>query len=200
LSDARGFAQAMADVGRQSAQTTAEALDLSGARRLLDLGGGPGIYALEFARRYPALQATVFDLEDTVRVARENIRRAGLQDRVSVVAGDAFADDLGGPYDLIFVSNLVHIYSAQENLRLVGRCAAALAPGGRLCIKDFILDADGTSPPGGALFAVNMLVSTEGGDCYPLDQVKGWLEAAGLVFESITDLTPQSRLIRARRG
>lgn len=201
LGGEREFAQAMADVGRQRASQVAEALDLSGVRRLLDLGGGPGIYALELARRHPGVEeVVVFDRPDTLEVARENARRAGLEERVSVRAGNAFEDDLGGPYDLVFTSNLVHIYSGDENRRLVARCAAALAPGGRLAIKDFLLDADRTTPAGGAIFAVNMLVSTQGGDCYTVEEVEGWMRQAGLTPEELFDLTAQSRMLVGRKG
>lgn len=197
--DERAFAAAMADVGRESAETTAAAIDWTGVGRALDLGGGPGLYALAFARRAPGLEAVVFDTPGTVEVARENARAAGLEGRVGARGGDAFEDDLGGPYDLVFASNLVHIYSAADNRRLVTRAAAALAPGGRLVLKDFFLDPGGTSPPGAALFAVHMLVATEGGGCYTVDEVDGWFRAAGLEPAGSTDLTPQSRLLVARR-
>jgi predicted O-methyltransferase YrrM len=198
--DAEAFARAMADVGRESAVATAAALDLDGVGRLLDLGGGPGLYAIELARRNPGLTAAVFDRPDTVGVARGNIERAGLAGRVGTVAGDLFEDDLGGPWDLVFASNLVHIYSADDNRRLVARCAAALAPGGRLVLKDFFLDPDRTTPAGGALFAVHMLVSTEGGGCYTVEEADGWLTAAGLEPEPAVDLTAQSRLLIGRKA
>ena len=72
-------------------------------------------------------------------------------------------------------------------------------PGGRLCIKDFLLEPDRTRPAWSALFAVNMLVSTEGGDAYTAEEVQGWCEEAGLVFEKTLDLTEQSRVAIARK-
>lgn len=198
-SDARAFAAAMRDVGRQSAAKLAEVMDFAGVRRLLDVGGGPGTYALELAGRYPDLEAVVFDRPDTAEVARENVREAGLEDRVQAVGGDALEDDLGGPYDFILVSNLVHVFPEEANRRLVHNCAAALAGGGRLAIKDFLLDPDRTSPTGAALFAVNMLVSTEAGDGYTVQQVSGWMRDAGLEPQPAVDLTAQSRVLVGRR-
>lgn len=194
------FAAAMADVGRGSAARLADALDWSGVERFLDVGGGPGVYAIELARRLPTLHAAVLDQPETAEVARETVRRAGLEERVEVIPGDAFDSDLGGPWDLVLASNLVHIYPAEANRRLVARCAAALAPGGRLAVKDFLLDADRTTPAGGALFAVNMLVSTEAGDCYTVDRVAGWMRDAGLEPEPVVELTAQSRVLLGRRG
>jgi ubiquinone/menaquinone biosynthesis C-methylase UbiE len=197
-SDRRDFAAAMADVARATATKVAEKLDLSGVKTLLDVGGGPGIYAIEFARRYPDLQVFVLDDEETLRVAHENIARANLGKRISLKSGDAFQMEVGGRYDFIFLSNFVHIFSYQENKTLVSKCAGALASGGRLCIKDFLLEDNRTTPQGAALFAVNMLMSTQQGDCYTVGEVKAWFEAAGLNFESLMDLTPQTRLIIAR--
>lgn len=198
-SGAEAFAAAMADVGRGSAQRLAEVLDLAGVERFLDLGGGPGVYAIELARRLPELRAVVFDRPETARVARRNIADAGLAERVEARGGDVFEDELGGGWDLVLVSNLIHIYPPPPNRRLVRRCAAALAPGGRLAVKDFLLDAGGTAPAGGALFAVNMLVSSEAGDGYTVEEVAGWMEEAGLETVPASDLTGQSRVLVGRR-
>ena len=199
VGDEEQFAKAMADVGRVSAVETSEVLDLGGVRRLLDMGGGPAIYAIEFARRHPDLEVVVFDSPNTLQVAERNIRTAGLEDRISCRAGNALEDDLGAPYDLIFISNVVHIYSAATNQQLLGRCATALEPGGRLVIKDFLLDDDRLNPPGGAVFAVNMLVSTDGGDCYTVKEVVDWLRDHGLRFESLIDVATKSRLLVVRK-
>jgi predicted O-methyltransferase YrrM len=196
---AEAFAAAMADVGRESAGKVAEALDLSSVSRLLDVGGGPGVYAIELARRHPQLRVVIFDRPDTAPVARRNVAAAGLAGRIEARGGDAFADDLGGPYDLVLISNLVHIYPPQANRELVRRCAAALAPGGRLAVKDFLLDPGATSPRGAALFAVNMLVSTEAGDGYTAEQVAGWMGEAGLRPQPLLELTEQSRVLVGRR-
>jgi predicted O-methyltransferase YrrM len=198
--EARAFALAMASSGRLGARETAAKLDLSGVRRLLDIGGGPGLYAIEFARRAPRLQAVVFDNSDTLAVARAFIKRAGLASRVTVRAGDALVDDLGGPYDFVFISNVVHSLSPEQNQRLIDRAATALTPGGRVCVKDFFLSPRRTRPLRAALFAVNMLVGTEGGDCYTLAEIKSWLCQAGLACERQVRLTSPSRLVIGRKA
>ncbi|MFQ5741132.1 MAG: methyltransferase [Acidobacteriota bacterium] len=197
--DKRAFAAAMADVGRVSARETVNRLDLSAVTRLLDIGAGPGLYALEFARRYTNLRVVILDDAETLEVAARNVASAGLGDRIRLQPGDAFQDQLGGGYDFIFLSNLVHIYSGEENRRLMGRCADALAPSGQLCIKDFVLDEDRTSPLGAALFAVNMLVSTERGGCYTAADIQSWLESAGLRLKEVIALTEQSSLVLGQK-
>lgn len=194
------FARAMADIGRQSADETAAVLPLEGAQRMLDLGGGPGLYAIACAKRNPKLHATVFDTAETLEVARESIAAAGLEQRVGVQPGDALNDTLGEGYDLILVSNFVHIFSDEQNRSTVARCARALNDGGRLAIKDFILDDSRVSPQWNALFAVNMLVGTETGDCYTRAQVIDWFESAALQFESEHSVGQQSSVLIARKA
>ena len=196
----RAFARAMADVGRRSATATWRELSLTGVKTLLDVGGGPGIYAIGFAQQSPDLEVTILDTEESLAVAQQNIDAAGLSDRIHLRPGDAFIDDLGGPYDLVFVSNVIHIYSSAENHQLVKRCAESLTPSGRLVLKDFFLDDDRQTPPGGVLFAVNMLVSTEGGDCYTVTEATSWLESAGLELVDIRDIATKSRLLIAQRA
>jgi len=199
LGGAGEFAAAMADVGRASARATGEALDLTGVGKLLDVGGGPGVYAVELTRRWPQLEVVILDGAETLEFARQVVDEAGLGERVELRAGDAFEDELGGPYDAILISNLVHIFSADQNRRLFSRCAGVLRPNGRLIVKDFLLETDRTSPPGGALFAVVMLVTTEAGDCYSLDEVRGWLEEAGLGFEETFEVGVHSAIIVGRK-
>ncbi len=195
--DERSFAMAMADVAKASVAETADALDLSNAKKMLDIGGGPGFYSIEFAHRNTGLHAVVFDKEETTKVAQANIEAAGLAERVTVKPGDAWQDDFGDGYDFILLSNIIHSYSFDDNQKLVAKCAAALQPGGQLCVKDFILDSSRTSPAWSALFAVNMLVNTERGDCYTSDEVKNWFTNAGLTFTQEQNVCTTSGLLLA---
>jgi ubiquinone/menaquinone biosynthesis C-methylase UbiE len=193
------FARAMGDIGRTSAAQTVEKLDLKEVRSLLDVGGGPGVYALEFVRQYPDLAVTVLDDSETLDIARENCSAEGLQGRVRLRPGDVFHDDLGEGFDMVFLSNLVHIYSMEDNYLLIKRCAQALNPGGRICIKDFVLDPSRTSPQGAAIFAVNMLVSTAAGNCYTESDIQSWFENAGIILEDVVELARHSRLVIGRK-
>lgn len=193
------FAQAMAVSARRSAELTANAIDLTGVRRMLDVGGGPGVFAAAFARRQPGLEVTVLDDPDTLRVTVQTARSMGLQNRIHSLPGDAFHADLGGPWDLILLSNVVHIYSASQNRDLVGRLGRTLNPGGRLVLKDFFVSEERTEPAWSLLFAVNMLVSTDHGDCYRLSEALEWLDTAGLEWIQTVPVTEQSLLVIGRR-
>jgi len=153
---------------------------VQGVRRLLDVGGGPAAFAIAFAQAEPGLSADVLDLAPVQPIAEAHIRAAGLADRVRVRVGDLRRDDLGEGYDLVLVSAICHMLGEAENRDLLSRCARALAPGGRVAIREFILEPDRTGPPRSALFALNMLVGTEHGNAYTEAEYRGWMEQAGL--------------------
>ncbi|HWQ10819.1 MAG TPA: methyltransferase [Holophaga sp.] len=161
-----------------------EAVGTAGVRRMLDVGGGPGAFAIAFARAEPGLRAEVLDLPEVVPITRRHIGEAGLQDRVTARAGDLRADLLGEGYDLILVSAICHMLDETDNRDLFRRCAKALAPRGRLVIRDFVLEPDRTAPLEAALFALNMLTATPHGNVYTEDEYRAWLQEAG--FRQVT--------------
>ncbi|HOW67105.1 MAG TPA: class I SAM-dependent methyltransferase [Candidatus Paceibacterota bacterium] len=193
------FARAMASSAATQAKETASRLDLSDAETLLDLGGGPGCYAIEFARQYPRLTAVVLDRDETLKIAQARIDLAGLSSRICVRAGDILESNWGGPYDVVFVSNVIHVFCAEDNERLARKAASHLTSNGRLCLKDFVVQPDHTGPEWACLFALNMLINTADGDCYSSDEIQQWFKAAKLDFEREIELNPPSRLLVARK-
>jgi predicted O-methyltransferase YrrM len=175
----REFILAMADIGRRSAKKMLDTIDLAGSKNMLDLGGGPGYYAIAACRKHPGIHAVVFDLPETKPIAREEIRRAGMQKRIDVIGGDFLKGSFGSGYDLILISNIVHSLSYREMTRLFGKAHRAMAAGGRVIVKDFYIDEKRTSPVESALFAVNMLVRTKSGNCYTSSEISGALRKAG---------------------
>ena len=173
------FIAAMHRNAKERTPQVVGAVGAPGIRRMLDVGGGSGAYSIAFAQANPQLQADILDLAAVAPIAQRHIREAGVAGRVSVRAGDLRADPLGRDYDLVFVSAICHMLSPQQNCDLLRRCYAALAPGGRTVIQDFILDPDKTAPKWAALFALNMLVGTRGGSSYSEVEYAGWLERAG---------------------
>jgi SAM-dependent methyltransferase len=182
------FIAAMDSHARALAGDAARLLEAGRVERLLDVGGGPATFAIAFARANPRLRAEVLDLEPVVPIAQGHIRAAGLEDRVTVRAGDLRQDGLGQGWDLVLVSAICHMLDEAENRDLLKRCAAALRPGGRVAIREFILDPDRTGPPAAALFALNMLVGTARGNTYTEAEYRGWLLEAG--FTAVTRPVP----------
>lgn len=195
----RAFIGGMHEAGRQSARELAARLDLSGVNRMLDVGGGPGTYCIELARRRPELRATLLDLRLPLEVARENVEAAELDDRVERRLGDALTDDYGEGFDLVLISQLLHAYGAAENALIVKKGAAALRPGGRLIINEFALLGGRSHPAQAALFSVNMLVNTDEGRAYTAGEIRGWMSDAGLIDIRHEDLVCRSTLFHGTR-
>ena len=174
------FIAAMDHNARGRARAVVQAVEVNGAQRLLDLGGGSGAYSIAFAQAVPGLQAEVVDLADVLPIAQEHIRKAGMADRITTRAGDMLTVALDvGKYDLVLLSAICHMFSPEENRQLLARAFQALAPHGRLVISDFILEPDKTAPRFGALFALNMLVNTRAGSSYSEPEYDAWLTEAG---------------------
>jgi len=161
------------------APRVAERLDLEGRRRLLDLGGGPGTYAIYFCRRYPQLEAAVYDLPTTRPFAEKTIARFGLADRIRFEEGDFLRDDFGRGYDVAWLSHILHGEGPQDCRRILKKTADALEPGGMLLIHEFILEDDMTQPLFAALFSLNMLLGTANGRAYSEAQLRDMLTGIG---------------------
>jgi SAM-dependent methyltransferase len=174
------FIAAMHRGAATRAPQVVEALGATGIRRMLDVGGGSGAYAIAFATANPALEATVLDLATVLPITESHIEDAGLGRRVTTRAGDLRRDDFGEGWDLVFLSSVCHMLGPDGNRGLLERAAKALAPGGRVAIQDFILEPGGAAPLHAVLFAINMLVGTEAGSTYTEEEYASWLTAAGL--------------------
>ncbi len=176
----RQFTWAMHHRTLETAPAIATQVNLRQARTLLDLGGGPGTYAMAFLAKNPRLRATVCDREAALEVAKEiaATHRAGR--RLSYLPLDFTTTPIPGVYDVIWLSNVLHIYSPEDNLAIFRRALAALTPGGRFILQDaFLHDREGLYPAEASLFAVSMLLFTEGGNTYSVAETTKWLKDAG---------------------
>jgi len=155
-------------------------IDLAGRKHLLDLGGGPGTYAIHFCLENPLLRATVYDLPTTRSVAERTIAQFGLQERVKFTAGDFQEEPLSGLYDVAWLSHVLHGEGETGCTRMLKKSVEHLEPGGLLLVQEFILDDRRDRPLFPALFSLNMLLGTPQGKAYSEGELKSLLEAAGL--------------------
>ena len=169
---------------RGDAEWTAAHLDLGFARTIVDLGGGPGTYLVEFLRRWRQTRGAIWDLKATLQVAHNILanREPWARDRIELCEVDYNAGELPGPVDVIFMSNIIHSEDETTNAALMGKCFRALNPGGKLILKDHIMNDALVEPAAGAVFALFMLLTTRGRD-YSFGEVRTWLKRAG--FEPI---------------
>jgi len=173
-------------IGRQSGPALAKRLELAGPVRMLDLGGGAGTNAIAFCQASSEVSAIVFDLPATLNLTEKTVKEAGLEARIGFRSGDFTKDELGGPYDLVLMSDILHYQTFEANGALVRKVFGHLAPGGRLVIKDRFLDETGTGPAWTTAFAVHILVNTQHGGCYKTADARQWMMDAG--FTSVVEL------------
>jgi predicted O-methyltransferase YrrM len=177
--DQEAFIGAMHNVSAPNADQVIRAVQPLQFQHLLDIGGASGTWTIAFLRACPSAQATLFDLPHVILMARRRLVAAGLDQRVKLVAGDFATDALPPGADLAWVSAIVHQNSRTQNRALFTAVFKALAPGGRIAIRDILMEEDRTRPVAGTLFAVNMLVATEGGGTFTFAELREDLVAAG---------------------
>ena len=175
---------------RGDSTTVAKALDWQNVGELLDIGSGPATYPIEICRRFPNIRATILDLPGTLKITERYVQAAGMTDRIQLIAGDYRKDPLGGEYDVIFLSNIIHGEDYGQNEALVAKLSRHLKPSGRIVIKDHILNETRANPPVAAIFSLLMLLTTSGGRCYSFGEVKSWMEVAGLMRVQQIELAP----------
>ena len=155
-------------------------IDLSSRHRLLDLGGGPGTYAIHFCLENPQLKATVYDLPTTRPFAEKTIEQFELTDKIQFAEGNYLNDPIQGRYDAIWLSHILHGEGPDDCRMIIQKAVGILKPGGMIIIHDFILNNSMDGPLFPALFSLNMLLGTDSGQSYSEDQIIEMLSDAGI--------------------
>jgi ubiquinone/menaquinone biosynthesis C-methylase UbiE len=175
--DHESFILGMHNLALQKVKGVLKDLDVKGVKKVLDLGGGPGTYSVAFAKK--KMDVTLLDFPDTLRISKKVIVAAGVEKNVKLLPGDFMKDELGGGYDMIFISQIFHAYAADECISLLKKCRTSLNKGGRVVVQEFHLDESRTGPMQGAVFAINMLVNTTNGRTYTPNEMSSWMKRAG---------------------
>jgi 2-polyprenyl-3-methyl-5-hydroxy-6-metoxy-1,4-benzoquinol methylase len=206
--DHEAFILGMHDLALLKVNKVLKAIGLKGVETALDLGGGPGTYSIEMAKK--GIEVTLFDRPETVEIAKKLIDKIPLnpplpkgessplsrptvgalswvrgvfptlKKNINFIQGDFIHDDIRKGYDLILASQIVHANSEKDNIILLKKCKKALNKNGRIVIQEFQISKDLTQPPNSSLFSVNMLVNTDEGRCYSPEEIKKWLLKMGM--------------------
>lgn len=177
----QSFLMGMFNLAMGIAPSLVKQIDLSNRKRLLDLGGGPGTYAVHFCLEYPSLTAVVYDRQTTEPFARDVAARFGVSDTVNFVGGDFTTDPIsGGPYDVAWLSHILHSSGPEMCQQIIDKTVAAMEPGGLLLVHEFILDNNKDAPEFAALFSMNMLINNGDGRSYSEGELYKMLHQAGL--------------------
>jgi hypothetical protein len=174
------FLMGMFNLAMSIAPELVKTIDLSGRRHFLDLGGGPGTYAIHFCLNNPQMRGTIFDLPTTRPFAEKTIASFGLTERVGFMDGNYLEEDIKGTYDVAWLSQILHGEGPDHCRMIVSKAVAALEPGGLIMVHEFILNNTMDGPLFPALFSLNMLLGTNGGQAYSEAQLTDMLANAGV--------------------
>jgi SAM-dependent methyltransferase len=196
----RVFIRAMHARGLERGRKIASTIDLAGVRRVADIGGGAGSYLIALAEKIPDMEGVLFDLDLTLQTAHDIIHEHDSNLNFQLKECDIFAENIsfGNDFDLVLLSNIIHIVGPSKNTRLFKHIKTAMAPHGRLIIQDFLLDDTATEPADAAFFAVNMLTGTETGRAWRETDVREWLFEAGFNVIERIDANTDSDVLIAR--
>ncbi|MDP9145218.1 MAG: acetylserotonin O-methyltransferase [Actinomycetota bacterium] len=173
-----------------------QVFDFGSHERLLDIGGGTGSWSIAIAQRHQHVTGAVLELPTAFELARSRVAAAGLGHRITVVTGDAMADELPAGYDVFLLANLTHYWSAEQNQELLQRVRRAAQPGSAVLLADFWTNPAHTEPLQAALMAGEFAAHIRTGDVYSVDEARDWLDHTGWRFTGHHPLAgPQSLII-----
>lgn len=173
----RTFLMGMHGLGLLGSPAVVSAFELQRFRRLVDLGGATGHLAIAACEMYPDLQSTVFDLPRATALAREQVSLSPARDRIAILAGDFFTDDLPEG-DLFALGRILHDWSEDKIHSLLNKIFERLPSGGAVLIAEKLLDPDKTGPVHVHMQSLNMLLCTEGKE-RTLGEYEALLRSAG---------------------
>jgi SAM-dependent methyltransferase len=171
----------------------AAAIDLGGATRIMDVGGGSGAVSIALCRAFPRLEAIVVDQPPVAARAGVHIAAAGLGDRITTWPANIFDSPLPPDCDVAVLANVLHDFSPDRAQEILRRVHAALPGGGRAVILEIVPDDERRGPPLAVAFSVAMIVNTAGGDAHTVPQYRRWLEDAG--FTAVTVAPIPGRMV-----
>jgi ubiquinone/menaquinone biosynthesis C-methylase UbiE len=182
-----------------SAQSIAEIVGGSDAPiKILDIAAGHGIFGIVIAQRNPRAEVVAQDWPAVLEVATENAKKMGVGDRHRKLPGDAFTVDYGDGYDVALVTNFIHHFDHETSVRLFKKIAAALKPGGRVVVLEFVPNEDRISPAIPAGFSLTMLAGTPSGDAYTLAEIEKMLSEGGFRKATAHPSPPQTVIIATK--
>jgi hypothetical protein len=196
------FVEALFPVNYAAAKTLAENLATEGLpkpAKVLDLATGSGVWGIAAAQVSPAVRVTAVDWPQVLEVTKRVVAKFGLSDRFDFSAGDLLQADFGTGHGLATLGHILHTEGEARSRALLVKTFAALAPGGRIAIAEFLVNEDRTGPVSGLTFSINMLVNSKTGRTYSFEEIRDWLGEAGFTAPRLMEAPAVSPLILAEK-
>ena len=179
----RHFVYGMHDRAMAIGRALPEMIDLTGRKKMLDVGGGPGTYSALMTERFTGLQSDVLELPGVAEIAAEILAKMGATERVTMLSGDYHTSEFGAGYDVVLMSGMFHRESEKNCRRLIDKARVCLEPDGLLVVSDIFADDGRASPAFATLFGLNMMLTAPDGGVHADKDVARWMMEAG--FEKI---------------
>jgi len=196
------FARAMAPLAGMTAMLLGNLLEIERAPswKVLDIAAGHGMFGITLARLNAGVRVIAVDWKNVLAVAEDNARTANVTERFQTRPGSAFEVAFGDGYDLVLLPNFLHHFDPATCERLLTKVRAALAPGGRVVIVEFVPNDDRSGPADAVRFSLVMLAGTPAGDAYTFAEYQRMLSNAGFRQPTLHDLAPSpARVVMAER-
>ncbi len=191
--ETRTYIMGMLYRGIPQADLLAEEVDLSGKKRMLDVGGGPGIFTIKMCQKYRGLTGDVFDLPQTLRVTKDIIRDFHAENLVGTVEGSYLEDAFGSGYDVVLLSSMINQEGPDVIKNIIQKSFDAMESGGTILIQEQFLNTEKDGPLLPVLIGLNQLVHTPAGRAYSAKEVADMAQEVGfrdLSFRSLPDPSP----------
>jgi hypothetical protein len=195
---ASSFTAGMNSRGAYLAHGLLRTVNLDGCRKLLDIGGGSGIYATTLVQNFPELRAAVFEKPPVDKVAGYTVKKLRLNDKIKIIPGDMFRDDLPRGYDVHFISHVLHDWDLKEVKSILQNSYRNMAAGGTLIIHDAYINKTKTGPVSVAEYSVLLMFLSEG-KCYSISEMKEILKATGFTDIAYKPTILNRGIITARK-
>ncbi len=171
----RNFVYGMHNRAMGIGRMMVDLIDLSGRKKMIDVGGGPGTYSSLFAQRYPLLNSQVLDLPGVLKISEEIIESLGISDRVTTRPLNYMLEDFPPHNDVVLISGVFHRESEETCCGFIRRAHQALDTGGMLVVSDIFTDAGGKGPLFATLFSLNMMLTAADGEVHADEDVANWM-------------------------
>jgi len=183
----REFVHAMGGIQMGNFMAFAQNFDFNNYKTLTDAGGAGAMLSLMVAKHQPHMQCTSFDLPPVNAVAKENIARFGLTERVKTFDGDFFSNAIPSA-DIVVMGNILHDWDEEKKLELMNKAYEALPEGGAFVAIENVIDNDRRQNAFGLMMSLNMLIETGSGFDYTYNDFTGWAKATGFKSTSLMPL------------
>jgi ubiquinone/menaquinone biosynthesis C-methylase UbiE len=193
------FVEALFPVNAPSAGVLARHLVLANDASVLDVAAGSGVWGVTLAKSARGVRVTAVDWPSVLEVTRRVAASHGVANRFTFAPGDLLEAEFGDGHQVATLGHIMHTEGEERSHALLRRAQAALAPGGRIAIAEFLVNDGRTGPLNGLVFALNVLVHSRTGGTYSAEEIGLWLREAGFSNVYTLDVPGPAPLVLAER-